>query len=1081
MPSAPSRALAPALMLVLPVLAPVPGPPTLEPGDAVEREISGGEVQSFLMDAQAGQHLLITVEQHGINVALSGQDPSWQPLGITDTATEREGSETWLLPAEAAGSYRIEVRPAAAWAPRGRYRIGLEELPSVNAEDRLRIEAERIMTEAGLLFSLKTKESRPEALAHYSDALAHWRTLGRKREEARTLFRLAVLHQNQGEAQPMLDRLQEALPLFVSLGDKAREADVLTYIGVAQDGMSRYQEAIASSERSLEIRRARGDRWGEAMTSQNICLARLHLAEWREAISCYKRVLPMLEEVGEPDAEALNGLGGAYSNLEEPRKAREYYDRAREAQRALGNSLGEAKILNNIGVLLRDQDALGEALVYYGQALDVIRSAGDRFWEGLILTNLGNAYLLVGEPGRARDYLDQALPIRRELKDPRGKVHTLCNLGFAQQQLGEVPSALVSYAEALEIAREAQNRSGEAMSLNLLAEGHLRAGDLAQALKLFVQAAALQQDLENRGGLAFALQKIGEVEARLGHQDKALASLREAVDLYRALADRSGQASSLASLAAAEREMGRLDEALTHANAAIGFVESVRATVGEPSLRASFLASQRLAFELAIALRMDLERKQPGKGHMEAALALSERARARSLFDLLHEAGMQMDPELREQKKTLAFRLSANARKQRGATTDEQRADVRRELAGLLAEADRLENEIRRSSPRYAALSQPLDAPGIRGLLDADTLLLEYSLGEEKSFLWAVSLERVDGFELPGRAKVEAAARRSYEEVRKTGGTGAEAHRTLSRLLLGPVAGRIRGRRLVIVADGALQYIPFAMLPDPGDPGAPLVAGHEIVSLPSASVLDVQRRLLAGRPPAEKGVAILADPVFASWDSRLRKPAGTSPPAAPPPAGGMPRIQRLPRTGHEAEAIAALLSPDQVFKGLGLQASRTTALSGTLAKYRMVHFATHGWINAETPRSSGLTLSMVDEQGRPQEGLLSLSDVYNLELKADLVILSGCDTALGREIRGEGLVGLTQGFFYAGSERVMASLWPVQDHATAELMKRFYGAMLQEKLPPAAALRSAQLAIRSDKNWQDPYFWAPFVLQGDWR
>ena len=1083
MPSAPFRALAPALMLVLPVLAPVPGPLALKPGDPVERELSGGEAQPFLLDAQAGQHLLITVEQHGINVTLSGQDPSGKPLGITDTATEREGTETWLLSADAAGSYRIEVLPAAPWAPKGRFQIGVEELPSATAEDRLRIEAERIMTEAGLLFSHQAKESRTKALALYTEALDHWRTLGRKREEARALFRLAVLHQGLGEPKPMLDRLQEALPLFASLGDEAREADVLTYTGVAHLSLGRYSEALAFTERSLEIRRTRGDRWGEVVTSLNLCLARLYLGEAREAIRCYERGLLAVKEVGEPDAEALNGLGGAYSSLGETRKAREYYTSALETKRSIGDQMGEAKVLANLGLFFAQQDALGDALAYYGEALDVIRRMGDREWEARILNNLGHAYLLLGEPQRARGYLDQALPLRREVKDLRGEIYTLCNLGVAQQQLGETSKALASYAEALKIAREAKNRNGEATALNLLAEGHLKAGDPAQALGLFTQAVALQRALENRGGVAFALQKTGESEARLGHGEKALAILREAVELYRTLEDRSGQAASLASLAAAEREMGRLDEALTHADAAIGFVESVRATVGEASLRASFLASHRLAFELAIALRMDLERKQPGKGHVQAALALGERARARSLFDLLHEAGTEMEPELREQKKALALRFSTNARRQQGATTDEQRADLQRELAGLLSEADRLENDIRRSNPRYAALSQPLGAAGIRGLLDSNTLLLEYTLGEEKSFLWAVTPERVDGFELPGRIEIEAAALSSYKEVRKPGGAGAEAHRTLSRLLLGPVAGRIHCKRLVIVADGALHYVPFAMLPDPEDPSGatPLVAGHEIVSLPSASVLDVQRRVLAGRPPAEMALAILADPVFGSGDSRLRKPRGTSSPPTLPQREGMPDIRRLPKTRHEAEAIAALLSPDQVFQGLGFQASRATALSGILAKYRMVHFATHGWINAESPRSSGLTLSMVDEQGLPQEGLLSLSDVYNLELKADLVVLSGCDTALGREIRGEGLMGLTQGFFYAGSERVMASLWPVQDHTTAELMKRFYGAMLQEKLPPAAALRSAQLAIRSDKNWREPYFWAPFVLQGDWR
>jgi CHAT domain-containing protein len=193
------------------------------------------------------------------------------------------------------------------------------------------------------------------------------------------------------------------------------------------------------------------------------------------------------------------------------------------------------------------------------------------------------------------------------------------------------------------------------------------------------------------------------------------------------------------------------------------------------------------------------------------------------------------------------------------------------------------------------------------------------------------------------------------------------------------------------------------------------------------------------------------------------------------------RLQRLPATGREAESIAKLLPPDQVFLALGARASRRTALRGDLSKHRTVHFATHGMIHADTPRLSFLALSMFDEKGQSQEGVFGLSDIFNLELQADLVVLSGCETALGREIRGEGLMGLTQGFFYAGAERVMASLWRVEDRATAEFMTRFYRAMLTDGLPPAAALRSAQRSIRGEPAWQDPYYWAPFVLQGDWR
>src|SRR5215213_2879483 len=305
----------------------------LTPGRMVEQELAGGGAQTFQIDAE-GQPLLITVEQQGIDVALTLLDPTGKPLGTMNTATEREGTETWLI--QATGEHRLEVRSAVPGAPKGRFRVQVEELPAE------RIEAERLSSEAGLLFTQENGEARRQALALYNEALG--------------LFRLAVLHQNFGEWQPMLDRLQDALRLFAAAGDRAQEADVLTYIGLAHLNLGRFREAIASNERSLEIRRARKDRWGEAVTSQNLCLTRLHLSEWREAIHCYDELLPVLEEVGEPDAEAHNGLGGAYSHLGEPRKAREHYTRSLEKRRALKDWTNEARVLNNLAVLSVDQD-----------------------------------------------------------------------------------------------------------------------------------------------------------------------------------------------------------------------------------------------------------------------------------------------------------------------------------------------------------------------------------------------------------------------------------------------------------------------------------------------------------------------------------------------------------------------------------------------------------------------------------------------------------------------------------------------------------------------------------------------------
>src|SRR6185436_2255960 len=250
------------------------------------------------------------------------------------------------------------------------------------------------------------------------------------------------------------------------------------------------------------------------------------------------------------------------------------------------------------------------------------------------------------------------------------------------------------------------------------------------------------------------------------------------------------------------------------------------------------------------------------------------------------------------------------------------------------------------------------------------------------------------------------------------------------------------------------------------------------------------RRERAGRRPPAGLVAVLADPVFGRDDPRLgRGILASSQPAAGRPRGlesvaqaaGLDGFPRLPASRREAELILRSVPPEESLRAFGFDASRERVLAGALEPFRIVHFATHGLIHPEHPELSGIVLSLLDTHGRQRDGFLRLHEIYDLHLEADLVVLSACRTALGQEIRGEGLSGLTQGFFHAGASRVVVSLWGVDDEATAELMGRFYHGLLRQRLPPGQALRAAQLALAADSRRSSPYFWAGFTLQGEWR
>src|SRR6185436_2377491 len=412
------------------------------------------------------------------------------------------------------------------------------------------------------------------------------------------------------------------------------------------------------------------------------------------------------------------------------------------------------------------------------------------------------------------------------------------------------------------------------------------------------------------------------------------------------------------------------------------------------------------------------------------------------------------------------------------------RARARR-LLGFLAQA---------SSPRARLRQQEIDLSQIqRQVLDGETVLLEYFLAEPHSVLWLVTPDAVASFELPGQAEIETLAHRVHEELGTHFPEGAAEGRkdlaTLSRMLVGPVLGRIAEKRLAVAADGALWYVPFPALLIPARDGSgrevPLIVEHEVVQVPSAAVLRELRRSRAGRLRPTGAVALLADPVFEATDVRLQMDG-------PPPSGdvGSDRsgtlrrskeraaFERLPATRREAETIAREAARRKVLLALDFRASRELATGPDLSAYRVVHFATHGILDTRHPRLSGLVLSQVSEQGQPRDGVLRLHDVYRMRLNADLVVLSGCETALGKNLRGEGIVGLTHGFFHAGASQVLASLWPARDRATAVLMQRFYRGLFHDGLRPSAALRQAQIEMWRERIWRGPFNWAAFVLQG---
>jgi CHAT domain-containing protein len=743
---------------------------------------------------------------------------------------------------------------------------------------------------------------------------------------------------------------------------------------VFQEGVQFFQQGTAESlrqaiskfEQAAILYRQAGKKRSEAASLVYIGYIYSSLGEKQKALEYYNQALPLYRAVGDRGEEAstLSGIGSVYDSLGEMQKALESLNQALLLRRAVGDRGGEAFTLNNIGSVYNSLGELQKALEFFNQALLLFRALGDRGGQALTLNNMGSVYNSLGEKQKALELLNQALPLLRAVGDRnREAAATLNNIGGVYSDLGENQKALEFFNQALLLRRAVGDRGGEANTLNSIGSVYSSLGEQQKALEYYNQALPLLQAVGDRGGEASIINNMGAVYNSLGEKEKALEYYNQALPLTQAVGDRDGEATTLYNTAVLQRSQGNLKASLTLMDSAITIIEDLRTKIGSQERRASYFATVQNKYEFYIDLLMQLHQQNPSQGYDALAFHASERARARSLLELLTEANANIrqgvDPKLLEQEQKLQQQLNS---------FDYQ---------------------------KYQLLS----------------------------------------------------SQHTQQQV-----------------------------------DEIKQKIDNVLL-----------VQNEIITLPSASTVAIQRRQLQNRPTAAKTLAVLADPIFAANDSRVAS-TSTQPISETLNNSALTRASRnlglgdsgkvydrLPNTRTEAEKILALVPQTQRLQALDFDASFAKATDPNLAQYQIVHLATHGLVDPVNPELSGIVLSLYNKNGEPQDGFLRLHDIFNLNLPAELVVLSACQTGLGKETKGEGLVGLTRGFMYAGARRVVVSLWSVNDAATSELMAKFYQKMLQGGQNPITALREAQLEMWNSQNRQSPYYWAAFTVQGDWR
>ena len=1050
----------------------------------------------------------------------------------------------WALVAVFATSAAVRMA-GAEQTDGGQAKGQIESVYTVEAQDR-RAAAERAFAAAARLRAQWGVDAARQAARKYEEAARYWLAAGDRQGETRARKGLGDVLQLAGKSEEALRAYERALALSREAGDRQAEGEVLAGLCHLHVSLGDNQSALDKCTSALELARTVGNIRVQAEALNGLGEAYYSRDELQKALDFYSTALALWRGLGDDQGQAqtLTYLGYTHATLKEIPKAFDFYSQALLLWRSADDPRGQIQTLTAMGFLNSKIGETQESLNLDYQALRLSKSARYPDLEGPLLSGVGYAYSDLGDKRKSLVYYEQALSIYKSLGDRWGEAAVRLTIGMVYHSLGEHEQALSNYRAALttyQAMGRARSVSHVLREIGLVYDSR---ADFAEALKYYRESLELTQPEKDPREGAYTLDYIGRIHERTGEGQKALEYYGQALSLNRACGDRFGEALTLYNLAHAQHGLGDARSARPLIEGALKISESLRAKVNSNDLRASYFGSVHQQFELYTDVLMRLHEQFPSGGFDVAAFEASERGRARSLLETLAEARAHVrqgaDEGLLRSERDLVQRLNAKVEQRvqllASKAPKEELATVEKELEGLTGEYQQVQGQIRTSSPHYAALVQPSPltlAEIQQKVLDADTVLLEYVLGDEGSSVWAVTPNSLKRFPLRPRAEIERSARRVYEllternlvvkgetsaarRARLAAATAAyaEAAAVLSSMVLEPVAQELGSKRIVAVADGALQYIPLAALPDPSaatnsarTERPPLVIGHEVLSLPSASVLALIREELRGRPSAPKAVAVLADPVFDRADERLRDTAvaGRARATRSARAGGAfdasaqgsdllaqralrsfdessgEGFARLPFSRREAQAIMEAVPAGAGLLALDFRASRATAAGGELANYRIVHLATHGLLNSEHPELSGIVLSLVDESGRDQEGFLGLNEIYNLDLPVDLVVLSACQTALGKDIKGEGLVGLTRGFMHAGAARVVASLWKVDDAATAELMGEFYREMLGKGLRPAAALRAAQIHMWQQPRWHSPYFWAAFTLQGEWR
>jgi CHAT domain-containing protein/tetratricopeptide (TPR) repeat protein len=873
----------------------------------------------------------------------------------------------------------------------------------------------------------------------------------------------------------LLDVREDAVSPNINAEDASTEARRLRRRADSQS----LRQALEVWRRAVDAWRQLGD--GSATLRSQIAFANtLHaLNEYGRARDLYDDAIKRSAQLGDDRSlvECLNNRGVGSWQQGDFNQAASDLNAAMEVWGRLPAQDGRTGTLINHGLLSWQVGAYQDALDSFIAARKSASQLGDNRSKPYILNNLGLTYGALGDDERSARLFESAATLFGRDGDRVAAGRALAYSARVCLRMGAVARASVNLARGLPLIERGGDRRGLAEAWDLLGEVDVKSGRFDLAVRHQRNALTMFRIVGDRRGEANALANLGVTSLVAGDNSAALRWLQQALELHRRLGTPFSEASVMYHMAVAETRSGNLEDALHISREAVDRVERLRGSVAAEKLRVSFLASTHAYYWENIDLLMRSAQRWSRPALHETAWQIAERSRGRALLDALTGLGMSSrNAAASAREADLTKRI--NAQILRLSSAAEGNAELRQDLERSIDEVMDVQSQLVRNVPAAGS-----DLPDLhvvqREALEPGDALIEYALGPEVSYAWLIQRSGISAYRLGPRDAIERHARtlvqlmnnRASNDALETDARFRAVAGRLASEILTPLLSDLHATRLLFVPDGALVVTPFEALPLPG--GAPLLDRFAVSSVPSAAALLALRRngRQAPQPPR---LAIIADPVFNTNDPRVRvSRTGRR-------AVNQTEMPRLPFSRREALSIADLLPSGATKVLLGFEALKSSLVEGDLSGYSLLHISTHGILDFDRPERSALLFSSVGIDGSPRDGRLTLDEIYGLHLDVDLVALSACQTAFGKEVNGEGAMSLSNGFLYAGAHRVVASLWPVDDEAMAELWRLFYAGWLRSpEQSPSEILRQAELELRASHRWHSPYYWATLVLQGE--